>query len=372
MTTASGRTGRILGKSHFDCRTWYVKENPSARVNQLEYRLYQALAQDPTLQRAGVSMPAVQLGTEETILFVEDQGKTLSNALHTPGRYTDFDFFATVLKNTLAVRGVVRDVINRTLTDDDKTFLYTDKVERLRGSMQKIAPGQAFDLQEVVDHYWAYRAMNALGGYNEQFKQWYTECVGARIERFMPRYGSWLTDNCLRNNAVDDQGNVVPFDFNSIGFGLKQMDEAGIVGLYIFDGPLGQYSEPEKRDEILASLSAEDDSPDDSKEAFLLSCVHQNVLLAGYRTQEAKAKLRELEAIVATGKLFTRSQYQPFKTAFDEIDYHHAAGYQALQWLKEGEEDAQVRYALDNIKGVFTHYTFGQRTPMMLSKGFRF
>ncbi len=262
-------------------------------------------------------------------------------------------------------------------------------------SMKQIAPDvKEVSAEDMEAHFWAYRVMNAVGVYDAQFKERYTRLMGAKIEGLLPKYGSWLQDNCLRNNASPDGKVMIPFDFNSLQYGLRQMDETGMSGLYLFNGPLAVFTSAAECVDFMALRAREqgyEKDVDEYVQGYLLSVVHQNALLAGYRTQdtrrlcgefmplkeEVKTRREELEAIEEPVSRFVRGSVlnqkvqqlnaarQTFHQAFDEIDYQQTACVQTLRgWNGVVNRIASTRQDFEDaqyIEGFISHNTFGQR-----------
>ena len=199
--------------------------------------------------------------------------------------------------------------------------------------------------------------MHALDIHDEQFKETYTRVLGNRIEAHMPRYGMWVADNALRNNALhlDDAGflTVIPFDFNSIRYELRQMDEAAVTAIHLFPA----FQEPNT---VLLGWSKKrygnetgDHEAVDYLAAYAVGAFHKQLMLAGYRTQEMLALHGALDATLRqTGSLDVGS-YLEFRKAFDEIELHQAALLGVMQAIPplvpsvsdQGKQDLSSLYA---------------------------
>ena len=376
MSSPQGRTGTILDTTFSpDGRPFYVKQNPDVRLTDIEFRIYTAAQ-----ERLGEQYPIPEVFRWEdpTIILVEDVGESLEHILHRPcelqqtrEQFTDF------LTQNLQVRGALNSVINQTLTVQDQQFLMEYNRAKLLASVKKIAPDEkGICAQDMEAHFWAYRVMNALGVYDEQFKAAYTAVIGSKIDGLLAkRGGTWLQDNCLRNNASPDGKLLIPFDFNSLQYGLQQMDETGMTGLYLFNGMLVVYDTPAKRKEFMTKRAQESgcrttEEVDEYMQGYVLSVIHQNALLAGYRTQEARLHCEEL--LVQKEQLggYRRETYYAFRSAFDEIDLQQPACVEAMHsWNGVVDRIAlneQDRENVRNVEGFITHHTFGQRLPMWM------
>lgn len=336
MPTASVHALKISG------RQWFRKVNPDSQLNDIEFRIYRAL------RRSFDYTPRV-IRESSTTLLVEGAGTTFSDVMNSPAheRLASLD----ILYKTIKARCDVNSVVNSVLTDADKAHLTQMQREKLLASAQKRNPYVNGD--EIVNHYWAYRMMNALGIHDEKFKELYTECIGARIEALLSKFGRWCSDNHTRNNVVTADGTVIPFDFNSIRYGLSQMDTATIAAHYIMGGPLAIAAEGEEQESAIkrvAELEGFADDPDYLK-AFLLSSVHANGIIAGYRTQECRERS---QAIL--------DEYLAFARAFDDIDYYQsAASFSISNGFRVLAQDQAEAEKLNEIERTITHHTFGER-----------
>ena len=368
MSSPQGRTGTILGQTQSpDGKMWYVKQNPREELTDIEFRIYRAAR-----EVLGIRVPEVLRCDNPTILMVEDAGTSLENMLHTSQELMQKrEEFTQFLTQNIAVRSELNKIIQGTLTITDQQFLLEYNSERLLRSMKQwVSEDTIITMQDIHTHFWAYRVMNAIGVYDESFKEAYTQLIGSKIETLLPKYGSWLQDNCLRNNASPDGKIVMPFDFNSLQYGLRQMDETGMSGLYLFHGILGVFDSAEKRDGFIEERAIqcgyEGYEEEEYREGYILSVVHQQVLLAGYRTQEAKYLKRELQSQQQELGGIKRGTVIAFRSAFDEIDYHQASCVQAFRECSEVFiSKPEERKLLGNIDAFITHYTFGQRVGMM-------
>ncbi len=372
MSSPQGRTGTILGVTKSpDGRLFYIKQNPNETITDIEYRIYARAGEKLGLQ---YQIPEVVQTDDPTILAVEDVGESLENILHTPGELQQTrEQFTSFLTQNLQVRGALNTVINETLTVDDQQFLMEYNRAKLLASMKKIAPDAVMITpQDLEQHFWAYRVMNAVGVFDEQFKQMYTQLIGSKIDEMLAqRGGTWLQDNCLRNNATPDGQVLIPFDFNSLQYGLPQMDETGLTGLYLFNGILGVYDTREEREAFIEQRAkATGENTEEYKLGYILSIIHQNALLAGYRTQEARLNCDELLEQKKRLGGYVRETHQAFRKAHDEIEYQHSACIEALRpWngivsllVKEEDDWKKIQY----IDSFITHHTFGQRLGMAM------
>lgn len=376
MSSPQGRTGTILGVTKSpDGRTFYVKQNPHAQLTDIEFRIYQEAGQ---VLGGEYPIPEVFRGKDPTVIVVEDAGESLENILHTPGELQQTrEQFTSFLAQNMEVRGKLNLVINQTLTIEDQQFLLEYNRAKLVSSLKRIAP-EATEItpQDIEEHFFAYRVMNACGVYDLKFKEAYTAVIGSKIDRLLQRSrGTWLSDNCLRNNASPDGKRMIPFDFNSLQYGLPQMDEAGMSGLYLFNGVLGVYDSAAEREEFIAARATENGCSSEEEireytQGYVLSVVHQNALLAGYRTQEARLNCEEL--VVQKKQLggYRRETHGAFQKAHDEIEYQHSACIEPLRpwngvtnYFAQTEEDRKNVQIVDQF---ITHNTFGQRIGMAM------
>ena len=378
MSSPQGKTGTILGQIRSpDGRLFYVKKNPNAQLTDIEFRIYQNACQE---LGEVYPIPQVFLGRDNTILVVEDVGTSLETILHRPEELQQTrESFTDFLEQNLNVRLALNKVINKTLTLEDQQFLMRYNRDRLVSSIKKIMPeekGMSLeDLEQDIElHFWAYRVMNAIGVYDEEFKLAYTRVIGSKIDGLVAEGGTWLQDNCLRNNASPDGKILIPFDFNSLQYGLPQMDEAGMSGMYLFNGILGVYDTPEERNAFIASRaramgeSVGSDSDEKFWQGYILSVVHQNALLAGYRTQEAKRLCDEVLDQKAKGDPSVVDTDNAYRSAFDEVEYQHSAAVEPLR-VWNGCREAfglDVEKDIQYVDGFITHHTFGQRIGMMM------
>ena len=394
MSSPQGRTGTILDTTFSpDGRLFYVKQNMDVRLTDIEFRIYTAAQ-----ERLGEQYPIPEVFRWEdpTIILVEDVGESLEHILHRPCELQQTrEQFTAFLTQNLQVRGALNSVINQTLTVQDQQFLMEYNRAKLLASVKKIAPDEkGICAQDMEAHFWAYRVMNALGVYDEQFKAAYTAVIGSKIDGLLAkRGGTWLQDNCLRNNASPDGKLLIPFDFNSLQYGLQQMDETGMTGLYLFNGMLAVYDTSAKREEFMTKRAQESgcrttEEVDEYMQGYVLSVIHQNALLAGYRTQEARLHCEELleqkkQLVAQKEKLggYRRETYDAFRRAHDaflkahdEIEYQHSACIEPMrQWNGVVDKialNAQEREHMRIVDGFITHYTFGQRLPMRMQVGF--
>ncbi len=369
MSSPQGRTGTILGVTHSpDGKRFYIKQNPNAQLTDIECRIYTAAREELGEQ---YPIPEVFRGSDQQILVVEDVGNSLENILHTPGEIEQTrEQFTNFLGQNLKVRSALNGVINQTLRVDDQQFLMEYNRAKLFASVKKIAPNdRGITLEDMEEHFWAYRVMNAVGVYDEQFKQDYTAVIGSKIDAILAnRGGTWLQDNCLRNNATSDGRTMIPFDFNSLQYGLPQMDEAGMSGLYLFNGILGVYETAAEREDFIAKRAASvGEELNSYKLGYIVSVIHQNALLAGYRTQEARLNVEKLVEEKKQLGGYKRDTYHAFQKAHDEIEYQSSAAVEAIRayqgLLTNTSEERQM---LRNIESFITHNTFGQRLPMAM------
>jgi hypothetical protein len=285
--------------------------------------------------------------------------------------------FKRLLDRCTPARRRINQIVNSVLTDDDKAFLKRWNKERLLEKMQGIAPDAGITMEDIEANFWAYRVMGSLRTYDEKFKESYTRIVGRKIDALLPKYGEFLSDNGIRNNAVPEGGIVVPFDFNSIKYGLRQMDEAAVLGLYMFQNMLGVFDTDEKVREAVDSLRkcfTKDEDPG-YFEAFILSTFHEQATLAGYRAQEMLRCEAELRQSLEAEGGFSFQDYGQFRCAFDEIDLHQsAAAFMAQEYtdvfLGEDAGDAKKVQELHDIADFITRHSFVHRSRMMFSPVF--
>ncbi|MBI5881429.1 hypothetical protein HZB90_04830, partial [archaeon] len=288
------------------------------------------------------------------------------------------DEFKSLLEMSLPVRRRINEIVTEALDEDDKEYLERWNTGRLVDKMQRIAPGAGITEDEVKANFWAYRVMGALGVYDERFKEVYTRLVGSRIESFMPKYGQLLTDNGIRNNAAPGGKAVIPFDFNSIKRGLRQMDEAAILGLYLFHNALGIFDTDEKVREAVDGLRkahTPDEDPDYFT-AFVFSNLHEQETLAGFRTQEMLSCAEELEGYLQNEGKMPLPLYHQFRCAFEEIDLHQSAAEFMVRnypgvLLGEDAADSDKMKELGYIADFVARNSFMNRSRMMFSPIFQ-
>jgi len=359
MPTASVTELQIRGK------TWFRKRNPDTMLNDIEFRIYRAL------RRSFDYIPRV-VQESPTTLLVEGAGTTFADVMNSPAheRLASLD----ILYRTIKARCDVNRVVNRVLTDEDKAYLTQIQREKLLASVRKRNP--KVDGDELVNNYWAYRMMNALGIHNEKFKEAYTETIGARIDSLMEKFGSWRTDNYTRNNVVTADGIVIPFDFNSVRYGLSQMDTATIAAHYVLAGPLAIATEGEQRESALkklAELEGYDPDDPDYVKAFFVGSIHANGLIAGYRTRECRERRDKIVSAYKRGITSEQEaqaildEYLALRYAFEDIDY-----YQSVVAIPINRHLNLVagRDEIDNLRRIeegITHNSFGQRMLILMS-----
>ncbi len=344
----------------------FIKRGSIPEINDIEGRIYAALADEPRLKAMEIDTARAVIHDENTLL-VEGSGRTLIDYLHYGSDKTLEELrerFELFLEKNVRARAIVNDVIGRTLTPDDQSFLGKYHLQRLCHSMQQLT-GREFPEEEVRSHFWAYRLMNALGFYDAQFKESYTNLIGAKLDHYTTKFGQWLSDNTLRNNASPDGKTVVPFDFNSIKFGPMQIDDAAVAGLYLLAGPLAIYCSPPEIDALILKLQEWKGKEPDAEysQAFLAAAFHENAVIAGYRTKTAQKLIAEIEQ---KGTVTRNSGFE-FRSCFDEIEYHHDVPILISDNLPNAlvktEESAQLSWIADTI----SHNTFARRSLMMLS-----
>lgn len=346
----------------------FLKSN-DPRISDIESRIYTALGNAPELETLGVKMPAQKV-SEDGKLQVEYCGRTLMDYVHSGEEgITELRArFEGFLEQNIKVRGVVNRTIHQTLTEEDKLFLQEYHLQKLVSGLEKQF-GKAFEKQEVKDNFWAYRVMNAIGHYDEEFKRIYTENMGKRLDQYAERFGTWLSDNTLRNNATPDGITLIPFDFDSIKYGPRQMDDGAFAGMYCFDGPLGMYhsvDEVRKMVEDIQQMQGREADPE-YFDAFLLCAIHENAVIAGYRTKKTKQLLKEMEQKGVSPELAFE-----FRHNFDEIEYHSAAA--DLIWRSCSRQlvaDEEKRREFSGVIWKIDEKTFGQRCPMMFSPAYQ-
>ncbi len=323
----SGRTGTIK-PVQIDGVSYFLKRNEDPFITELERGMYEALRADFSLARRGVTIPNVLTGPERTSFYVEDCGPTYSDYLHS-GIGQDDLASLPYIKNLLSVRRDVNRVVNATLTDADKKYLCFRAQEQLKTRTVQLMGCSVGD-SELEKHRWAYRVMGALGVADSMFKELYTSVVGSMLDSGLSHYGMWLTDNCIRNNTIGNDGvGVIPIDFNSVRYGLKQMDEGAVLGMYLFDGPVALRGTD--REDIIKFVCGTNDGIVDKEyyDSLMASMLHTHAMLAGYRTTDAHRLFVQLVDDVSNGRFRVRDQefldgYLAFRSAFDEIEYHSA------------------------------------------------
>src|SRR3989338_231806 len=282
--------------------TWFKKRNPTPELTDIEFRIYEALGDALSLE---CMVPTTWKDlSDPCVLYVQDVGSSLADdlVLH-PQRIEDAFVLPSYLMRVVKVRAAVNIAINDVLTAEDKVYLTERQKTSLFHAAQKRAPGVTEE--DLHRHFWAYRAMHALDIHDEQFKKTYTRVLGDRIEAHMPRYGMWVADNALRNNALhlDDAGflTVIPFDFNCIRYELRQMDEAAVTAIHLFPA----FQEPNT---VLLNWSQKryrnetGDVGEDYLSAYAVGAFHKQFMLVGYRTQEMLALHSAIDATLnATG-----------------------------------------------------------------------
>jgi hypothetical protein len=332
---------------------WYRKTNPSLQLNDIEWRIYRAL-------HAEMSGSPQVIWEAPTRILVEDVGTTFADIFNSPRcmELASLD----ILYKTIEARVKVNDIVNRTLSEEDKTFLTAMQKRKLLASVKKREP--TVTEEDIAKHYWAHRMMNALDIYDEKFKEVYTETVGSRIDALLGKYGQWRTDNYIRNNVVTREGFVIPFDFNSIRYGLQQMDTATVAALYVTGGPLAIATTSEQRAEVFRKIRESEGLEDDPeyREAYLLSSIHANGIIAGYRLQECKKWKDEILKDFKEKDGVYGEKYLAFRRAYDEIDTYQTAAVQPIYLLRNGDNLADFNLIGETI----THNTFGQRMLTMM------
>lgn len=329
-------------------RRYYRKRNPSKEITDIEMRIYNALAANEFFRKRNITIPRVERITRDT-LDIEDAGQSFAQVLHHGERKETASIDA--LLNTTQTRAVVTGIVNRTISEDDQHYLRSYQRTRLRTSLQQLV-GREVTEDELNKHYWAYRVMNAIQAYDDQFKERYTKFVGSRLDEHKTRYRAWVTDNCIRNNTVAGNGATVPIDFNSLHEELWQMDEAGIVPFYLFPSPIMgslfvscEERMPEPTDQWRVAVGrylrwlykTQTDATDtkDYGNAFMASAFHKHAMLAGYRTQEMTEALSKLERQLTLQGGVSPAKYLQFREAFDEIEYHESILFSVL-WNYSG------------------------------------
>lgn len=330
---SQGRTATVT-KVTRNGHAFWRKNNEDPVITDLEHRIYTSLSEDDSFSLEA-PVPLVEKDDDPHVLYIEDLGTSFVEALH-GGARLDISNPAYLLR-TVKIRAALNTIINRTLTTQDKNYLRESQKTALRTSIENISGTPVSDA-DLATHFWAYRMLQAVGVYNEPVRDAYTALIGRKLDSLMPRYGQWNADNCLRNNAVSHDGVVViPFDFNSIRYELRQMDEASMASFYMFHGPLGS-SANNAVSSILGWLhqrfSFETSHPGTVTkytEAYMLGSVHKHMMLSGYRTQEMKGLYKELDAHLEKHGRIPRDTYLAFRMAFDEVEYHESLWQQSAR-----------------------------------------
>ncbi len=324
---SQGRTATVEKVVDGDI-TWFKKRNPTPELTDIEFRIYDALGEALFLE---CEMPTVRRDEKDPcILYVQDVGSSVAEDLViNPQRIEDALVLPAYIMRVVKVRVAANAAINDVLTAEDKAYLTQRHKTSLLHAAQKRAPLPGIVTEEDLQrHFWAYRVMHALGIHDEKFKEAYTRVLGDRIEGYMPRYGMWVADNALRNNALrlDDTGflTVIPFDFNCIRYELRQMDEAAVTALHLFpafNAPntmMLEWSRKRYHNET-------SDTGEDYISAYAISAFHKQLMLAGYRTQEMLALHTTLDESLKQSGTFGVGSYLEFRKAYDEIELHQAA-----------------------------------------------
>jgi hypothetical protein len=381
-------------------RSWFIKRNQSAGLTDIEARIYAAAHDDIKLSQLGCKMPVVKRSSQDPCaLFIEDRGDSLENMFYGSG---DSDHrserFSDVVKIVAGYRHRLNDVIGEVLTDQDKEFLQDMQDRKILERMRKVAPDDcSITLGDIKEHYWAYRVMASMDFYDRRFKEDFTEVYGKVIDRLIPKFGGWLSDNCLRNNLFDLDLSIAPIDFNSIHYGLRQMDDVPLVGLDLFvlnadcaKEILGNFDElKDFFEERLADTfgRGSEDFDEDYLAAFIVSNIIQNARLAGYRAKELgvfSKRIDDAYKIKDDGSQDTKTPLDSadipcldhdlvhgFCKAFKESEFHYGAVAYSMLYLGEL---VPGRVALnDKILDIHTkikEMTFGVQFSMMLRPWF--
>ncbi|MEK6921494.1 MAG: hypothetical protein AABX82_06415 [Nanoarchaeota archaeon] len=315
--------------------TWFKKRNPTPELTDIEFRIYDALRGALFLE---CEMPTVRRDEKDSsILYIEDVGSSLADDLVLNPQALEAPLvLPSYLMRVVKVRAAVNETINAVLTPDDKTYLTEGQKTSLLHAAQKRAPlSEIVTEQDLQRHFWAYRAMHALGIHDEKFKETYTRVLGDRIEAHMPRYGMWVADNALRNNALrlDDNGflTVIPFDFNCIRYELRQMDEAAVTGIHFFPAFGSSNNVMLEWSRKRYGNETGDHEAADYLAAYAVSAFHKQLMLAGYRTQEMVALHGALDDQLQHSASFDFKDYIEFRKAYDEIELHQAALLGSIQ-----------------------------------------
>lgn len=356
-----------------DGKVFWRKQNKDAAITDLEYRIYAALSDDEYFFLEA-PLPLVEKDTDSTVLYVEDLGTSFADALH-QGRREDLSSPAYLMRS-IKMRSGVNSIINKTLTLEDKQYLLETQRAALRASIERLSCAPVSDA-DLTAHYWSYRLLHAVGKYSEEIRDAYTALIGKKIDALMPLYGQWNADNCLRNNAISETGIVViPFDFNSIRYELRQMDEASMVSLYILNGPLGSSA-----GNVISStlgwlhkrFSFETKNPGTTKEyeqAYMLGSIHKHMMLSGYRTQEMRDIYTELDKHLSKHGWISQDKYTEFRKAFDEVEYHQSFWQQSLEACPDLITSPQDYEHANSIGSFVSSHTRLERTKLMCSDVF--
>ncbi len=362
-----GRTGRVE-KVQVGETSYFLKRNDDERVTDLEVRMYDALRADSGLRASGVRIPTTLAGPDAASFYVEDCGPTYSDHLHSGEGEADLGSLSYA-QNLVSVRADVSAVVNSALTSSDKEYLTARAQEQLRERTAQLM-GYVVDDSELEKHKWAYRVMGALGITDNAFKELYTSTVGSVLDSGHAKYGTWLTDNCIRNNAIGKDGvGVIPFDFNSLRYGLKQMDEGAMLGMYLFNSTV-ELSELDGQ-ELVRSVCGTVDGMLDTEyhDLLMASMFHTNAMHAGYRTQDSRELFASLVHDVERGYIRTRDpefleQYFEFRTAFDEIEINSSI----VSFIARGEYGSFGEgkgWDVNKLDQAITQATFGRRFPFV-------
>ncbi len=363
-----GRTAKVE-KGTIDGVSYFLKRNLDATVTDLEVRMYDALRADSGLAASGVHIPVTLAGPDACSFYVEDCGPTYSDHLHSGEGAVDFRDLSYV-QHLVSVRRDVSSVVNSALTSSDREYLTARAQDQLRERTAQLI-GYVVDDAELEKHKWAYRVMGALGITDVAFKELYTSTVGSLLDSGLAKYGTWLTDNCIRNNAMgrDGEMGVIPFDFNSLRYGLRQMDEGAVVGLSLFFDFV-ELDDVDKT-KLLHSVCGTVDGGLDKEyyDLLMASMFHTNAMHAGYRTQDSRRLYAQLVDDISSGWIRTRDpefldQYVAFRTAFDEINLNSSivSSIARGEFRSFGEGKG---WDVNKVEQAITQATFGQRFPFI-------
>ncbi|MFA6888094.1 MAG: hypothetical protein WC254_01205 [Candidatus Woesearchaeota archaeon] len=356
-------TGDVVPVIRYGQR-WFLKRNPTKEMTDLELRIYEALRSDNTIRSMNIVIPEVEQ-EDDTSFLVMDAGTTFADILNSPAH----DRLANdhVLYRSIEVRAAVNAVVNQILTVDDKVYLAVTQRKALLQKAQQLS--SEVTEADVTAHLWAYRMMNALGISDHKFRDIYTEVIGKRIDAMLPKYGMYCTDNFSRNIVVGSDGSIIPFDFNSIRYGLRQFDDASIAGLYIYAGELAVNAEQEDRPIVMRKLQEVQglSADEDYDHAFFIANIHANGIIAGYRTKEIIERANGLRKLTRLNTRDEAEEYLQFKRAHDEIEYYQSAVVASL-WgsnpiVTLGYELDKLRYIVSTISS----HTFGKRVCVLSS-----